>query len=115
MTTTTDTLTRWLPLWEQDESLRPFNGDYRLQINESLEPVWICAGSSMDCDEDIAEGMTRDAAVGWLYFRFGSVQLRTDGISLSAVRIQGRPSTYSKNRNDALYEACKAVLARDKT
>ena len=65
MTTTTDTLTRWLPLWEQDEGLRPtfraFNG------TDAFEPCcltmrhdggWIKVGSTR---------LRRQEAAAWSY------------------------------------------------
>ena len=104
MTTTTDTLTRWLPLWEQDEGLRPTNPiDF---------PAWI---DDMEANEvPVAEALVRDSAVQWLAERAQEPCIMPDGsLTLEAAFGARFGGPFAGPLSDALYEACKAVLGED--
>lgn len=126
MTTTTDTLTRWLPLFEKDESLRPkaVTGrslvvlpDYGWRWMGEIVEGWDC-GDHGPCEDP---GMAiRDTAEGWLATKL-SVQggmriLRND----YQWEIMKRGNVYftdvigsGDTRDDALFEAVKAAMNDD--
>ena len=114
MTTTTDTLTRWLPLYEQDESLRP-EGTY-VTYNSDGQPFLMYGtkkGGGMGLGP-IADMAIRDTAVRWLRLR-GMLTFHQQVGSLIFADCDQRLSYDMDNDGDALYAACKAVLAGDKT
>ena len=122
MTTTTDTLTRWLPLYEQDESLRP-EGTY-VTYNSDGQPFLMYGtkkGGGMGLGP-IADMAIRDTAVQWLLDRndgdsYVKLSSNSGWSSMPPFRVRTIRNTngLGDTLDDALYAACKAVLAGNKT
>ena len=64
-TTTTDTLTRWIALWEQDDGLRPEFDGWKL-VMWGREWSWICSSIYKDAPVGLVAMAIRDSAVRWL-------------------------------------------------
>ena len=115
MTTTTDTLTRWIALWEQDEGLRPANGGYLLAF-WSRDACWIGGGEYKTEHPDVAAALIRDSAVRWLAeCHWGPIDIER-GVDWHVVLGHDYDiDATGDTLDDALYAACKAVLGEEKT
>ena len=114
-TTTTDTLTRWTALWQQDEGLRPANGGYLLAF-WSRDACWIGGGEYKTEHPDVAAALIRDSAVRWLAEKAWEPCIMPDGsLTLEAAFGAEFGGPFAGPLDDALYAACKAVLAKEKT
>ena len=119
MTTTTDTLTRWIELWKQDETLQP-EGTYVTHNSDGLPFLMYgrneCGGMGIG---PIADMAIRDSAVRWLLRSRGvidyvDISVNTCG-PLFTIRTARHGDGGGDTLDDALYAACKAVLGEDKT
>ena len=116
MTTTTDMLTQWLPLWEQDEELRPEG----LAIDKAQQ-FWFESGTgkcAMRCRLSVAAALIRDSAVRWLAKKMRACDIfynGDEGWAVGAGNVVGHLFNEADTLDDALYAACKAVLGEDKT
>ena len=123
MTTTTDTLTRWLPLFEQDEGLRPMGimwleGELRASPHAS-QGWYFTDGTAIH--KSVVRPLIRDSAVRWLLARnHGRSYVHIDSnagdpLPPIVIRSVGCMNKPGDTLADALYAACKAVLAKEKT
>ena len=114
-TTTTDTLTRWLPLFEQDEGLRPEVDGWKL-VTWGREWSWICNNIYRDAPVGLTAMAIRDSAVRWLAERRGPIVItRTYEWHVALSSPYYGADGYVDTLDDALYAACKAVLGEEKT
>ena len=121
MTTTTDTLTRWIELWKQDETLQP-EGTYVTHNSDGLPFLMYgrneCGGMGIG---PIADMAIRDSAVRWLLARnHGRSYVHIDSnagdpLPPIVIRSVGCMNKPGDTLDDALYAACKAVLGEEKT
>ena len=105
MTTTTDTLTRWTVLWEQDDGLRPEFDGWKL-VMWGREWSWICNSIYKDAPVGLVAMAIRDSAVRWLVIAWANSKIEYE------VMCEAITSNFP---DDALYAACKAVLGEEKT
>ena len=113
MTTTTDTLTRWTVLWEQDDGLRPEFDGWKL-VMWGREWSWICNSIYKDAPVGLVAMAIRDSAVRWLAERAQEPCIMPDGsLTLEASFGAKFGGPFAGPLSDALYEACKAVLGED--
>ena len=116
MTTTTDTLTRWIALWEQDETLRPDRMVHKPAgaYGGTRETMWIDDLRGHGVGDDLAAALIRDSAVRWLAERAQEPCIMPDGsLTLEASFGAKFGGPFAGPLSDALYEACKAVLGED--
>ena len=125
MTTTTDTLTRWLPLWEQDEGLRPqslhWDGPGEDDHGGIYPASWMLR--NRQTKPYVAAALIRDSAVRWLAEK--GLQPTIDNshplgnpwaVVLADEMSCGLDAPCGgETLDDALYAACKAVLGEEKT
>ena len=116
---TTDTLTRWTVLWEQDDGLRPEFDGWKL-VMWGREWSWICNSIYKDAPVGLVAMAIRDSAVRWLaehklYFHID--RSNSYGNLWAVVFEEWQPgitqSFSGDTLDDALYAACKAVLGED--
>ena len=115
MTTTTDTLTRWLDLWAQDETLRPEYLEYFIPADRGM---WLLSWDeygTRTIPAKLAAILIRDSAVRWLAktpknysLHWWHEQWQVEGFD--QLDLDAHPISRSPDPTDALYEACKAVL-----
>ena len=118
MTTTTDTLTRWLPLWEQDEGLRPqslhWDGPGEDDHGGIYPASWMLR--NRQTKPYVAAALIRDSAVRWLADKAWEPCIMPDGsLTLEASFGAEFGGPFAGPLDDALYAACKAVLGEEKT
>ena len=122
MTTTTDTLTRWTVLWEQDDGLRPEFDGWKL-VMWGREWSWICNSIYKDAPVGLVAMAIRDSAVRWLAEK--GLQPTIDNehplgnpwaVVLADEMSCGLAAPCGGDTlDDALYAACTAVLGEEKT
>ena len=101
--TSTDTLTRWLPLWQTDESLRPeelhwapLNRNFFI-VNKSGHHFWEGAGLP-------TAALIRDSAVRWLTEKAWEPCIMPDGsLTLEASFGARSGGPFAGPLDDALY------------
>ena len=107
-TTTTDTLTRWTALWQQDEGLRPqslhWDGPGEDDHGGIYPASWMLR--NRQTKPYVAAALIRDSAVRWLVIAWANSKIEYE------VMCEAITSNFP---DDALYAACKAVLGEDKT
>lgn len=98
-------LTRWLPLWEKEESLRPeslYWGEPGEDDHGGIYPAsWMLR--NRETKPYVAAALIRDAAVRWLVIAWANLKVSDEDL-FDAIA--------TRFIDDALYEAVRAVMEK---